>query len=393
MSQIIAYRNDWFLWPLSAVLLGVLFWVALTAKVKGHVKGLLGKLGYLAFPYLPRRMLVIDRDVFYDDEYTVVEGDGEYEVQTIYGVHYKTTVNPDEHAIIVNGFNARGPEGVDSPFSMAWRWILVGSIMLYLVSMGLLQAWMDPRLTVLKWLEVFGYSVPSNVAVLVSSDRAENIVYAGLLTALAGAWWLANLYKFTSKSIRLSRFVSLTNDKGVTRIIPALDPDSPTGTIKVLRSITRVELTIPEEFKDFVNRLSRIMNKDVTLVAQLLNKAAMADFWRKEIGDQNLRYLAIKRAAEAECRVKNRFLNTRMILSMTKVMLVVAVTVGLIGLGVGYLLGASLGTPSVHHVNNTATPVVTPSPEAGQETPVVVGNTTVTPAPMPAPPVGGVSGG
>ena len=391
IQYILEYSNQWYLWPALGIVLALGFWAALSFRVKAHARGL-GKLGYLIMPWNPKRMLIIDRTVYYDDEYKVVKGEDSYHINTDDGLHYTSKVDPDEVAVIHSSLNVRGPQGIDSPFSLAWRWIVSGTMVLYTATMGLLQAWMDPRLTVFKWLKVFGYSVPIDVYAQVANNRADNVVIAGILAAIIGAWWLANLTKLTTPGIRVSKFVSLSGTNGVTHIVPAVDPDTPSNVFNVLKQLS-VKIEIPEDLKKIVQRIADKMGEDTTALVQVLNKAALADMWRKEIGSLDKHYLDVKRAAEAECLLKAKGLTPRLVTSIGKLAAIMLISGLVIGGLIGYGIGAVYGTPQVQH--NTTTTTTTPAGggQGGYTTPVHIGNTTVTPAPMPTPPVGGVKGG
>lgn len=390
ISYILSYTNQWYIWPLVGLVIGIAFWAALSYRVKAHARGL-GKLGYLVMPWNPKRMLIIDRTVYYDDEYKVEKGEDAYHITTSNGVHYTSKVDPDEAAVIYSSLKVRGPEGVDSPFSLAWRWIVAGTVILYTATMGLFQAWIDPRLTVLKFLVLFGYNVPSEVYVRIASDRAENIVFAGLLAALVGAWWLANLNKLTTPAIRVSKFVSLSGTSGTIHIVPAIDPDTPNNVVRALRQLGfRIE--IPEDLRKVVEKIAKKIGEDTTALVQILNKAALADMWKKEIGDMNLHYLDVKRAAEAQCLLKAKGLTPRLVTSIGKLAAIMLISGLIIGGLIGYGIGAVYGVP--HTVHNTTNTTSTGGQYGGgYTTPVTIGNTTITPAPMPTPPVGGVHGG
>lgn len=393
VQTLLSYRNTWYQWPLLGLFLSLLVWLILSSRVRAHAKSVGARLAFFVMPFLPRAMLIVGRNIYYDDEFEVVKGENGYHIKTRFGEHYVSRVDPDENVQVKSALNARGPEGVDSPFSLAWRWIVSASIMVYFVTLGLLSAWMDPRMQALEWFAVFGVPVPDNVTLAIVSQRSEAIVYAGLLAAAVLAWWFANLVRFTVRGIKVMKFIELSIASSTIEVMPAVEPDSPSSVFRFLGSLVRggVRLELTESARKLLEDLAARMKTDAATVVQLLNKAALADIWRKEIGDQIRHYLDVKRAAEAECLLKSRGIAPRIVASIAKIAVLALIGGLFVGLMGGYALGAFYGKPSIHKVNSTAAESTTPPAASGPAPPPgnASATATITPAQPPPPPIAG----
>ena len=380
IHYIMSYQNNWYLWPAMFFAAGIGIYLVLTMRVNAHVRGK-AKLAWFIAPRFPRRMYIIGRRIYYDDEVEVIRGEDSYHLMTVYGEHYTTKHDPDSVAVIKNSVGARGPEGVDSPFSMAWRWIVASAITLYGVVLGLMAAWYDKRLDIIRVVEFFGYNIPANITAMVALDQSHALALASLLTALVFAWWLANLYRITVRGIKVMKYVPISVASSTIEIIPAVEPDAPTSVFKVLSTLVRdgIRLELGEGIKKIIMKLAKENKLDKATMVQLLNRAEMAEIWRMELGNRITEYQDVKDAGEAECQLKARELTPKLWANFAKILAATVLVSALVFGGIGYAIGAIYGVPHTQPANTTTTSTVT-------QPPVYYGNTTVTPAPMPPPP-------
>jgi len=387
VASIASYENYWYLFAAVFTAAGFTMWIALSAKVKAHVRGV-GLASFFLFPWFPKRMIIIGRRVYYDDEVEIIKGDKGYHIITPEGVQYTTDMDPDRIAIVKDPVSARGPEGVPAPFSLAWRWIVASSIVVYGFTIGLYAAWADPRVRAIEIARAFGYDIPADVIVQVMASRAENLVFAALTAAAAGAWWLANMFKMKARSIRVSTYIPI--ETGTTmRLLPALDPDSRVGPVEFLSRYARLKLDLADNVRKMVEKIGEKLDLDPSTVVQILNRAAMAEIWRMELGNRLKEYEDVKKAAMAECKLQAKDMAPRVVANVTKLLAIIGITALIVGLLVGYGLGAVYGVPAVEQANASWTPpfdvnvTIEPAPMPTWSPP---GGVPVEPAPMPTTP-------
>ena len=389
-QYILTHGTTWWIWPLMLSIMSLIAFIGLTVKVEAHVKGK-AKLAWFFAPYFPKRMYVIGKNVYYDDDIEVIKGEDGYHLMSTKGEHYTAKYDPDSVAVIRNSIGARAPEGVDSPFSLAWRWIVAASIMLYGAVMGFLAAYYDNRLNMVRVAEFFGYQIPENVTTLIVQDQAHAVAFSALIASIVFAWWLANLYRITVRSIKVMRFVPISVATNVTEIIPSIEPDSPSSIFKVLGDLVRngIRLELGKGIRKILEELAKKTKLDKAAIVELLNRAEMAEVWRMQLGNRYEEYQDVKEAAIAECQLKSKELTPKLWANFAKIVALTLVGGLLVGLVVGYGVGAVWGAPSVQHANTTTT-TATPMPPyypPAQPQPPAGGNGTITPAQPPPPPI------
>ncbi len=390
IQQLETYQNQWYVWDFIGIALSLATWLVLTARLQAHARTLVAKLSFLLSPRLPRTMLIIDRRVYYDGEYEVVKGEDGYYIRTKDGGHYVSEFDPEQTAKVVNAWGARGPEDVDSPYSLAWRWLVASMIIVYLCSMGMIAAYNDPRISVLKWLDVFSVDVPRELIINILSERAMNTAIATVAFAVGFAWWLANLLRLSARGVKRAVFVSIASSAPTVKIIPAVSPDSPVSPLAILRKQLMLNLT--DEAKRLLEQLAKKAQTDLATLIEVLNEASLARYWRQSTGKLLSSIDDYKMAAEAEATLKMQAVTPRVVKSMTKIVILVAVAALAIGFMVGWGFGSTWGVQVVH--NTTVATAASYGYGYGSEAPVSGGgNVTVTPAPLPPPPIGGGSSG
>jgi len=141
--------NTVLLYILLSVPFGFLFYLAFAKNVKAHIYDLKDHLSFFFYPFSPYRMLILHKlggeySIYYDDDIREIKGEKQSEVFCKNDEefdHFIVHGNLSDYSIKVSMYDARGPKGYDSPFSLTWRWALGASVLIYLNYLALIEGW------------------------------------------------------------------------------------------------------------------------------------------------------------------------------------------------------------------------------------------------------------
>jgi len=392
---------------------GLAFFIALTRNWNAHLKGLLDKLAFFFWPYPPERMLVIQEldgeiNIYYDNDYEEIQSENKTLIKTVDGQEYVTEIPPSESSITVSMFDAKAPSGYQSPFGIAWRWMVAASILIYFVYFALVTAWIPPVTVVQKIINGIAVEIAQQAQLDPFEALVSTTAFFSLLT-----WLLSNIMRMNDRTVSYAWYHAKGINPPDISIIP-IPGISSTGLLEYLEKLGRdVKVVVPKESAEVVQKTLDEVKKKVgsrSLAAIILAKLAIAKTWRQALAQVLRERFDMRKAGEASAMIRLG------IEPVSKRIIPIAMLVFIIGLGVGYWIGntygfgvvpavnqtstnASIQHPPFNTVTNTAAPSSpTPSPASPPTaTPTSAPHTTspgLTPAKPPAPPtatsVGGV---
>ena len=385
------------LYAVLSLPVGLISFYGLVKNIKAHLKDFRDLLTFFFHPFPPRRMLILHKlggefSIYYDDQIKEIKGEKQSEVfcnSEDEFDHFIVHDNLSDYALKVSMFDARAPPSVDSPFGVAWRWIVGASFTLYLTYLSMICGWFPDKKTEFDpYLAMFG-----------------TMVFFIVLT-----WYLINIARMRDETIEYTYLLPRGITKNLVEYIHAPEPLSNLSLPKFLSSMGKeIKVEVPKELKEFFETLKK-EKKDNLVTALSLTKFFEAYAWRKTVAENLKDMLKLRKAGETVAQIKMESLQSK----PTGTFVLIGIVCFVAGFVLGNVIGFSPAPPgtntavsnvTVSHgtaltpttivpatpppppVNNTGN--VTVHPATPPPPPVTTGNTTLRPAVPPTPPLGG----
>ncbi len=365
------YHNNWYINVIILSILGTVLFTETVKRLKIRFANTTSKaLGWLFKPRIPENIYIIGEDIYYDDEIKLIKGEKDWHLITSKGLHYTIQGEPETALQLHSAFSVRTPK--PSIFSVAVRWIIASTIIVYGAIFGFLSSYFDPRINVLKTLTAIGYTIQQTTIVQVMADRNMNLAVATIIASITIAWWIANILRLNSRNLKVYEFVPIAMRPGGYILIPAINSYSKASIFQVIGRIIKdgIRIEVDETSLEAFNTLKKKLKVDTATLAQLLNRASLTELWRYSLGDTLEQLQDLKDASIAECRLRGQDLAKTTAKHALKLGLLALIAGIVVGAVLGYLLGLVVGIP---HPANTTIPTAPGS---------------ITPAPLPPPPTG-----
>ena len=383
-----------------AVPAGLAFFLILCRSSWAHLRDWKDKVSFFLWPFPPYRMLIVQEldgeiNVYYNGDYEEIQSENRTLIKTTDGQQYVTEIPPSEAAVASSMFDAKAPPGVESPFGVAWRWVVAASILVFFIYFALVTAWIPP-ITVQN-VTVGGEAVP--VAKQAPLDPFEALVATTAFFSFL-TWMLSNIMRMNDRVIQYAWYHAKGINPPHVAIVPVPGISS-TGLLEYLEKLGRkIEIVVPPESADIVQNALKEVGKKAgskSLAAVILAKLAIAKAWRQALAQVLRERFDLRKAGETAAMIRLG------IQPISKKVIPVAVITLLIGLGIGYVIGNtfSIGvapaTNTTTHEGITALPTqtITTHPTATTTATPTTSSTTpgITPASPPAPPTASSGGG
>ncbi len=386
-------RPDVLIPPFIGFFFGLLLFIVMARNIKAHLKRLRDFLEFFLWPFPPFRMLIVqkldgDVKIYYDNEFSEEHGEKRYLVKTIYGDQYVTRIPPSQASLVISMFDAKGPTGYHSPFSLAWRWIVAASIFIYSIYYSLVVAWLSPA-TIREI--VVGDTVVRTV-VHGSIDPWE-VMFATTLFFTALTWYLTVIVRMNDNTIKYAWYhvVGINPPYEIIVPVPGLSTITLIQYIKLLGK--NIKIYVSKEVKKIFRSMSKKLGSG-SLAATLLARLAMAENWRQALSDVLEEKMDLVIAGDTAMKIRYGG-----VISTLKRQWLIIVIIAIISFIIGYAFGNaySIGVAPINATTTTSTaphvPSATTTPAIPRVTtttqPFIPQNTTtITPAQPPPPPGG-----
>lgn len=375
---------------------GLAFFLLLTRSWNAHLRSITDKLYFFFWPYPPEKMLVIQEldgevSIYYDDDFEEIQSENKTLIKTVDGQEYVTEIPPSESNIAVSMFDAKAPAGYQSPFGVAWRWLVAASILIYFVYFALVTAWIPPIEIVDKVIN----GVTLQVAQQAQLDPFEALVSTTAFFSLL-TWLLSNVMRMNDRTVMYAWYHAKGINPPRISIIP-IPGVTNTALLEYLEKLGRdIEVVVPEESAELVRKAMEEVKKKVgsrSLAAIILAKLAIAKTWRQALAQVLRERFDLRKAGEASAMIRLG------IEPVSKRLIPIAIFIFIIGLGVGYWVGNTYAVGVAPAVNQTAGNASVQQPPFSTGT-IPAPNTMtphttspgLTPAPPPPPPTATAGG-
>lgn len=350
------------LYAILSLPIGLISFYGLVKNIKAHLKDFKDLLVFFFHPFSPRRMLILHKlggefSIYYDDQIKEIKGEKQSEVfcnSEDEFDHFIVHDNLSDYALKVSMFDARAPPSVDSPFGVAWRWIVGASFTIYLTYLSMIYGWFpDKKMEFDPYLAMFG-----------------TMVFFIVLT-----WYLINIARMRDETIEYIYLLPRGICKGLVEYIHAPEPLSNLSLPKFLSKMGKeIRVEVPKELKEFFETLKK-EKKDNLVTALSLTKFFEAYAWRKTVAENLKDMLKLRKAGETVAQIKMESLQSK----PTGTFVLVGVICFVAGFVLGNVIGFSPAPPQANNTTVNSTAVMTTAP------------TTVVPATPPPPPVNNTS--
>jgi len=361
--------NTVLLYILLSLPFGFLFYFALVKNIKAHITDLKGYLSFFLHPFAPYRMLILHKlggefSIYYDDDIREIKGEKQSEVfckNEEEFDHFIVHGNLSDYSLKVSMYDARGPKGYDSPFSLTWRWVLGASFLIYLNYLAMIEGW-------------------------IPGEGKEPDIFWAMVGTMAFfitlTWYLINIVRLRDETIEYIYLLPKGVVNGLIEYIHAPEPLSNLSLAKFLKLMGKeIKIEIPKELKEVFENLKK-EKKDGLVTALSLTKFYEAYAWRKAVADNLNEMLKLRKAGEAVAKIKMEALIQR-----PTITIVVTLIVGIV---IGFVLGNLFGfgfSPSEVATNNTSIVYVPVKPALPPTPPSYSNATSIVPATPPPPPI------
>ncbi len=363
----------WLVLALASPLIGFATWLAFTA---GHgflyLEGFRDKLAFFFSPWMPRWYVLlkhVDGSVEQFFDVRVEKGRGRYLLRLgsageVMAVMEK---DPDEVAVPLSIWDARGPPGMPSPYGLGWRVLVGWAVAVYIAFLAFDFTFIGARggPGVEGWLSLMVFMLEfSYMWQLLREMQLPRAKYLGLVAVGVNPPHL--------------------------RVVPELsvfDPRPPAAMLEMLAR--RMEIVVPRELGKIIEKLKERLGTDEAVAAWIAAQAEMATIWRKSLAEVRSEMTTVRTVARRMVRMQG--LRELFRPSLGKVM----VWLLIFGLGavIGYVFGSSWALSAspppwynvtAHSTYNTmytqkppVSPAAPPAPPGAQQA-----QTTVTPTPV-----------
>ncbi len=337
--------NEVLFYILFSIPFGLTLYLTLVRHIKAHVIDNRDHARFFLYPYPPRRMLILHKldgkfSIYYDDQIKEIKGDEKSEVSCKNHDevdHFVLDGNLSDYSLKVSMYDARGAKGYDSPFSLAWRWIVAASFTVYINYIAMIEGWF-PR------------------------NGEPDMFWAMLGTMaffLSLMWFLTNIIRFRDETIEYIYLLPKSINQGLTEYVHAPEPLSNLSLPNFLKRLGKeIKVEVPNELKEVFENLKK-GKKDVLVSALSLTKFYEAEAWRKALSQSLEDMMKLRKAGETIALIKMKGLIYRPVM--------VYVVIFILGLIIGYIFGNifSIGfeEPTEHARNLTQVPIISQIPQ------------------------------
>ncbi len=329
-------RFDVLIWMLAALPVGLIFYFFQVRGIKAHIKSLGGYLRFFFWPFGPRRMLIIQEldgkfSIFYDDDFEETASERRAVIRTRCGDEFISRLPFSEAAKVVSLYDAKGPEGYPSPFSLSWRWVVGAAVTVFL----LYVAWI---ISVIPAIEIVPMKI-GGMIVNVAQVRPINpweVTVTTTLFMFSLMWLILNINRMDDRTIQYGLFQAYGINPPHQLVAP-VPINSNVSVLKYFQLIGReVSIVIPSDVKSLLEEVeSKTGNR--SLAAIILARLSMANTWRQSLAEALRESLKIWKAGETSAAIR---LNMASI--QKKMIPVIAVTF-IVGLILGFAAGNFIG--------------------------------------------------
>ncbi len=374
------------LYAILSLPVGLIAFYGLVKNIRAHLKDIKDVLTFFFHPYPPRRMLILHKlggefSTYYDDQIKEIKGEKQSEVFCNSDEdfdHFIVHDNLSDYALKVSLFDARAPPNVDSPFGVAWRWIVGASFTIYLTYLSMIYGWFPDKKTEFDpYLAMFGT----------------------MIFFIALTWYLINITRMRDETIEYVYLLPRGICKGLVEYIHAPEPLSNLSLPKFLAKMGKeIKVEVPKELKEFFETLKK-EKKDNLVTALSLTKFFEAYAWRKTVAENLKDMLKLRKAGETVAQIKMESLQAK----PTGTFILIGIICFVAGFALGNIIGFSPAPPikgnaTINTTLNVTSNVVTPTvvttikPATPPPPPVVgTGNVTIHPVTPPPPPINATS--
>ena len=368
----------WLVLALAGPLLGFLWWLGITLNHGFlYLRGFRDKLSFFISPWMPRWYVLLKHingevEQFYElraeksrGKYLLRLGKGE-----LIAVMEK---DPDEAAVPISIWDARGPPGMPSPYGLAWRAIVGWAFAVYIAFLA------------------FDFTALGHKGPMPTEGWLSLLVFTLEFSYL---WQL-----FAKMNMPMSKYLGLVV-VGVNpphlRVVPELSVFDPRAPVELLGMLARkLEIVVPKELTRVIEKLKERLGTDEAVASWIAAQAEMAVIWRKNVAEIRDEMRTVKTVARR--MIRTRELRELSRPSLGKIMIWLLI-LG-VGIVIGYVFGSSwaisahpppwysnashaaASTAYAQQAAHAVTPAPMPSPPIPPST-----HTPVTPANPPAPP-------
>lgn len=329
-------RLDVLIWIISALPVGMLFYFFQIRRIKAHLRGIGDYLRFFFWPFGPKRMLIIQEldgnfSVFYDDDFEEIASERRAVIRTRYGDEYVSQLPFSEATKVVSLYDAKGPEGYPSPFSLSWRWVVGAAVTVFL----LYVAWI---ISVIPAIEIVPMQIGGmvvNIAQVRPVDPWE-VTVTTTLFMFSLMWLILNINRMDDKTIQYCLFQAYGINPPHQLIAP-VPISSNVSVLKYFQLIGReVSIVIPSDVKTLLDEVEdKTGNR--SLAAIILAKLSLANTWRQSLAEALRESLKIFKAGETSAAIR---LNMTSIQRKMIPMLAITFIVGIIlGFAAGNFIG------------------------------------------------------
>jgi len=357
-------RFDVIIWMVAALPVGLLFYFFQVRGIKAHLNSMIDYLRFFFWPFGPKRMLIIQEldgkfSIFYDDDFEETVSERKAVIRTRYGDEYISQLPFSEAAKVVSLYDAKGPEGYPSPFSLSWRWVVGSAVTVFM----LYVAWI---ISVIPAIEVVPMQIGGmivNVAQVRPVDPWE-VTVTTTLFMFSLMWLILNINRMDDRTIQYGLFQAYGINPPHQLVAP-VPINSNVSVLKYFQLIGReVSIVIPSDVKSL---LDEVENKtgNRSLAAIILARLSLANTWRQSLAEALRENLKIFKAGETSAAIR---LNMASI--QRKMIPVIAITF-IVGLVLGFAAGNFIGigvepvgpsTPSPGNASIGISPAQPPPP-------------------------------
>jgi len=363
--------NTVLLYILLSLPMGFMAYYSLVRNIRAHITDFKGYLAFFVNPHGPSKMLILHKlggefSIYYDDQIKEIKGEKQSEVLCKNDEefdHFIVHNNLSDYSIKVSMYDARGPKGYDSPFSLTWRWILGASILIYLNYLAMIEGWIPPE----------GKKVDTFWAML-----------GTMAFFIALTWYLINIVRLKDETIEYIYLLPKGTQSTLVEYIHAPEPLSNLSLPKFLKEMGKeIRIEIPKEVKDIFDRLKKD-KRDAFVTALSLTKFFESYAWKKALAENLSEMIKLRKTGETVAMIKMSFLTQR-----SMAIIVIAFVIGVvIGFALGNIFGFGFG-PATNNTTTTSVVYVPIKPATPPVPPGYGNNTTIVPAIPPTPPIGG----
>ncbi len=336
----------------ASIPVGLAFFLVLCRSSWAHLRDWKDKLGFFLWPYPPSRMLIIQEldgeiHTYYDTDYEEIQSEDRTLIKTVDGMEYVTEVPPSEASIASSMFDAKAPPGIESPFGVAWRWVVAASILIFFIYFALVTAWIPP--VTVQNMTIGGEVVP--VAQQAQIDPYEALVATTAFFSFL-TWMLSNIMRMDDRTIMLAWY----HAKGINPPHVSIIPVPGMASISLLTYLEKlgrkINVVVPNEAADVINKAMKEVSKKVgsrSLAAIILAKLAIAKTWRQALAQVLRERFDLRKAGEASAMIRLG------IQPISKTVIPAVVIALLVGVGIGYFIGNTYSFGVAPATNTTTT--------------------------------------